>query len=502
MATNKVILNGTTLIDLSEDNVTAEDVALGVTFHLPNGKLATGTSSGGGAGGVTGGYNVIFQSDGDTYAVTSVKAGQSVTAPARIPQKEGYGFLGWYTEAAGGSKATFPFTPVRNTTFYARFQSVSVLGVSGLASSSTTLAWTNDAADVATWELGEDLTGEFSVMTNSLDDVFPFNQISEFTDDSGNVFVKFPKFWLKWVLNTDGIIDGYKIAQAQVDDEYFIPDAFLNPKSLNDNSVEKYLDYFALGKYEATQGSSSADVAESTSKMYSKSGRACYVNLTRATARNVARAYGTAANWYNGYQQLDFAQLVAYNLLAMLYTGRQSIQTVWGGRTGKGFVTSWSAASVTGTTDNCTALSCCNKNTDCVKLLGIENPYGNIHKWVDGVYFSGVSIYAHRYPQQFADSSTYGSLLEFTRATSSSYIYAMKPGTSADTQSYVYASGGSGTENTYYGDYTYYSSSGTVLYAGGYWNSGANAGLWYLDGSDESSSSRSNIGARLSYRPL
>lgn len=47
MAYNKVVYDGNTLIDLTSDTVTAEDVASGVTFHLPNGVQSTGTASGG-----------------------------------------------------------------------------------------------------------------------------------------------------------------------------------------------------------------------------------------------------------------------------------------------------------------------------------------------------------------------------------------------------------------------------------------------------------------------
>jgi hypothetical protein len=51
MAYNKITLNGETKIDLTQDTVTAEDVALGKTFHLNSGEIATGTleiTSGGG----------------------------------------------------------------------------------------------------------------------------------------------------------------------------------------------------------------------------------------------------------------------------------------------------------------------------------------------------------------------------------------------------------------------------------------------------------------------
>lgn len=50
MAVNKVILGTETLLDLTGDTATAEDVAEGKTFHLASGVQATGTASGGGSG--------------------------------------------------------------------------------------------------------------------------------------------------------------------------------------------------------------------------------------------------------------------------------------------------------------------------------------------------------------------------------------------------------------------------------------------------------------------
>ena len=47
---NKVIYNGTTLVDLTEDTATAADVAEGKTFHLASGEQAVGTASGSGGG--------------------------------------------------------------------------------------------------------------------------------------------------------------------------------------------------------------------------------------------------------------------------------------------------------------------------------------------------------------------------------------------------------------------------------------------------------------------
>ena len=42
---NKVEYGGQTLIDLTQDDVTAADVRVGVTFHLPSGQRTVGTAS-------------------------------------------------------------------------------------------------------------------------------------------------------------------------------------------------------------------------------------------------------------------------------------------------------------------------------------------------------------------------------------------------------------------------------------------------------------------------
>lgn len=45
MEANKVILNGATLIDLTEDTAEESDVASGKTFHKANGEKAVGTAA-------------------------------------------------------------------------------------------------------------------------------------------------------------------------------------------------------------------------------------------------------------------------------------------------------------------------------------------------------------------------------------------------------------------------------------------------------------------------
>lgn len=353
-----------------------------------------------------------------------------------------------------------------------------IAGFTGLSNSSGVLTLTDDLAGQPTWQTTT--SGAYVSVSSTLDSMYPYSEMGEETDSSGNVFVTIPKMWIKWIKASDGSLDGFKCASRQVDSSYFIPDCFLNPNGSG------YLDKIGIGKYEGSG---------SSSKIYSKSNSTCLVSITRATARSAARSYGTSSNYYNGYQQLDMSMYVLYNMLCMMYYRTANIQTVYAGRT-----SGYSSAQATGSCDSINGKNGWNTTTGCVKMLGVENPYGNIFKWVDGIVFSSATIYAHRLPGDFADTTTNGVVLGFNRPTSDGYISKIKAGTNSNAYSYAYASAVDETSSTYYGDNSWYSSGGVVLSVGGYWSDGARAGLWSLFGYVGASRSTDAIGCRLCRR--
>jgi|GEM_PF-2391572 len=443
-----------------------------------------------GVGGIEEGFNVTFSVEGEDYALFSVQSGGSVPRPTN-PSRTGYHFTGWYTAAAGGTRITFPYTPSANVTLYAGWSDqVTTVGFTGLTRSDGVLTWTDDIASCTGYTT---TTVDFNVnVQNDLDDYFPFSEIAEMTDADGNTFVKFPKIWVNWITDASGYIDGIRISNVRIDEYSFIPDCFLDPKN---TTCTTYLDYFALGKYEASG---------SISKMYSKSGQTCLLAITRADSRSAARAYGVEGNYYNGYQLEDFSMLAVYNFLCMMYYKTSNIQTVYGGRTGSGTHTGWNYYEPTGSCDDIPGLNGWNKVTDCVKMLGIENPYGHCGKWIDGVFFDKAQIFAHRLPQYYSDSTTNSVLLDFTRVLiTSRYIQFLKKGGSLTTRSYVYANVASGTSSAEYtGDISSNTESGTVLFAGGSNTGGDYAGLWALYGRLTESGTYGYVGARLAYRPV
>ena len=429
-------------------------------------------------------YTVYFMGIDSLHTAAGVNKGQAVTEP-ESPTIQGLYFTGWYDAESGGNYVEFPYEPTADITLYPRFTDTVVLGFTGLSDSSGELTYTDDIANANSYSLTE--TGVYVNVSSPLDNMFPFCEIEEFTDSHGNVFVKYPKCYIKFVTNSDGVIDGFKVSNVQAEEDMFIPDCFLDP---SDPEGYTYLDYFALGKYE---------MSGSQTQGYSKSGQTCLVSITRDNARTAARSYGDSSNYYNGYQLQDYSMTVLYNFLCMTYYKTANIQTVYGGRTGA--VSSWSSASATGTTDPIEGLNGWNTTTDCVKMLGIENPYGNVSEWCDGIVFSKTKVYMFRLPHNYSDSTTGANSFAYARPSTSGFISAFKPGNTAATKSYVFPTEASGSASTFVGDQAYYSETGTVLCVGGSWGCTSNAGLWYLRGRDASYSDAS-VGARLSFRPL
>lgn len=358
-----------------------------------------------------------------------------------------------------------------------------VLGFTGLTNSSGELTWTDDIASLqSSAPYTTTTSGNYVSVTGALDSYFPYNQITEVEDGNGNTFIRFPQCWIKWTNDSRGNIDGFQVSNTQVDSDYFIPDCFLNPNSVD--GTDSYLDYVDIGKYEGSG---------SSSMVYSRSGYAPLVSITRANFRAGCRAYGSSANYYNGYQQLDIQTFTLYNFLCMLYYRTSNIQTVYPGRT------SSSSVANTGSTDGVTGLNGWNTSTTCVKMLGVENPYGNWPKWCDGIWFSDLNIYIHRYPTQYDDSSNNSTLIGFNRPNSAGYIVSLKSGTGMTTHSTVFCSNIGGSASTYVGDYYNYSSYGAVLCTGGNYGAVGTAGLWALVGD---ASAMTYYSGRLCRRPM
>lgn len=318
--------------------------------------------------------------------------------------------------------------------------------------------------------VGLNVTVGTSEITSDFDNCYPWSNIEEVTDGAGNVFVKIPKFYSKITANADGT---YKHQLSGTKHEGF--DTLFKVGA-------KEIDYVMVGKYEGSG---------SSSKVYSKSGQTPLVEITMDNFRSGCTAHGA------GYQQYDFLiDLIIKELwlVEMATTNSQSIMY--------GYANGNSAAINTGATDTvATPTGSPISNTDgkhACKYRGIENPWGNIYKWCDGISFSGSSVYVCTVPTDYSAGKTmlpyeyYG-----TRASSNDFVKTVAPLAEGSLIQYVTAVGAD--ESSYYCDKGF--QGGTVLNCGGRWNTGAGAGLWCWIGGNSASSSGSDVGGRLCYKP-
>lgn len=225
----------------------------------------------------------------------------------------------------------------------------------------------------------------------------------------------------------------------------------------------------------------------------SRTGEFPLASITRASARSGAKSKGSG--WY----EYDYASLCAIELLYIVEYADWNTQS----KIGKGYIDSSNSSAISsGGTDSMTYHTGRASGTNgvtAVQYRHIENPWGNIHDWVDGVNFSGGTVYVCTDPTKYADDTSTGYTNAGTRTTSSGYISALGVSTTAPWA--IYPSSAGGSETTYIPDYSWPSSGWLVLFVGGAWGDGSNAGLFFFDGGNRSSSSYSYVGARLLFVP-
>ena len=207
--------------------------------------------------------------------------------------------------------------------------------------------------------------------------------------------------------------------------------------------------------------------------------------------RNGCKANG------EGYQQYDFLIDLIIKELWLVEMKTTDCQSIMYGYAKNGNSTKID----TGATDEVTKPSGSPvSNTDgehACKYRGIENPWGNIYKWCDGISFSGSSVYVCTEPTAYSAGKTSG-LYEYygTRASSDGFVKTVAPLAEGSLIQYVTAVGAD--ESSYYCDKSW--QGGTILWCDGSWGSGASAGLWCCSGASASYSAN-NIGGRLCYKP-
>ena len=306
---------------------------------------------------------------------------------------------------------------------------------------------------------------------------------------NGQVMVYIPKFYYKMTPIT---LDGVNIREGQ----WSISDApmagyTLHPAFYDASGNE--IDYFLYGAFDgvgqrdSTYGTS---YNESTDKLSSVAGSSMLPvnNLTRATARTMATNRGTG--WYSA----GIKQTMAVQMLMSVEYGFNSQIVI-----GQGIVLASAATYAGQTTGNVTSGTQDNKTTP-VNWRGIENFWGNIYDWIDGLNTSDRVPYFCNSYAFFDDISTGYTQIGFSLPSSNNFISAL--GYDSNNDWIMLPSEASDASATSaIGDYCYSSSGWRVARLSGYWadDSGAGAFFWYCN--NRSSYMNSGVGARVMYIP-
>ncbi len=350
-----------------------------------------------------------------------------------------------------------------------------IYGVDGVGRSSPTLTRT-DAAVGLSYSIGaSEISSDFS-------HCFPWSEMQEVVDDIGNVFIRVPKFYTKVTKNEDGTYK-YQISGCRYDG---FSTLFIDGKG-------NEIDYVLVGKYEASG---------SYAKAQSKSKQTVLNEITIGEMRAACKANG------DGYQQYDFlidAIIKQLFMIEFATTNSQSIMTGWTNAQN-------AAAILTGHTDAVKTASgswnenhtesCPSCNSDgfhACKYRGIENPWGNVYVYCDGISFYGSNVYICLDPAKYTDESTDMPYIYIgDRNMSGGFMSKVTPFEKIPLLGYCTETQGDGS--LYYCDTCYPGE--TVLSVGGCWFDGGYAGLWNWCSEFGASFGPPPCGGRLCYKPL
>lgn len=289
------------------------------------------------------------------------------------------------------------------------------------------------------------------------------------TNISVPVMVKIPEFY-------------YKIEKSGSIFRYYVADGPVDGLSLHPGSGDNY-----LGRYEAGEASSGTMGLI----LASYSGTTPSVSKTRSTFRDYAR------NMASGFQLRDIAAWCAYDLLYLVeYADFNSQEKI-----GPGIVNA-TAVHKTGETDAMVYHTGRANSGDnaAVQYRGIENPWGNVSEFIDGINVYGQSVYICTDPEIYTDDTDTNYPYSNIKLPTSGWIKGLGFSSVFPWAFIPNANGGSSI--SYIPDYTYSGPEWKVLNAGGHITSKQEAGLFFFHAGVTSSGTSNKVGARLQFREV
>lgn len=365
-------------------------------------------------------------------------------------------------------------------------------GIRGMAASQTSLTRAGEAIG-ASWSatsgvisiVGIDLTKIVGGYVGNDGEALTWDSVNlkylhNGTPYSGNVFMKFNRFFIKPYYDENSKLDGYDLCFAPTAPDSTYEDWFLGK------------DHCIIGCYKARGGGFSSGLQSKQGLTYMGS---CNANdIVTAYKLNSSSAYSLHEKWYNENAILQ--------VLFMAIFATKQTTDVFPEATYRHYSNDTRA---TGYMDSYRAQSLCayeptgNSGNRGNMFLGIEDFVGWGYELVAGVVLNSANVCPTTDYANFSYSGSYVAST-ITRPTVSDYITELQEDAS-NPGLLIPKTASGGSDSTYFCDYNYYGA-GTMV-----WYQGANlpdayTGVFYFYGFNDASTSSASRAARLCGKPL
>ena len=305
------------------------------------------------------------------------------------------------------------------------------------------------------------------------------------TGEDGDVMIEFPKFAYK--IKTENGIITVSISNDETviqNDSDYTYDAFSRLE-------EGDLDYFYKGAFKGS--------LDGSGQLRSIAGTKPANNETIGAFRTAAQSNGAH------YQQSTYAQLKALQCLYLIKYGNRNGQAVVGNgvvNASASYVSGYNTPNLedietaTNTFASGMTFGTTANSTTHMRLFGIEDFWGCIWEWVDGLTTDGsrnIITSWNSFSNEGIESTTV-STPSGLASNSNGWTKGVAGNTAAGFMPVEFG----GSSSTFWADYGGLFAS-CVLYFGGGWNDGEHAGPFYLRAFHGASIANVAIGARLSY---
>ena len=288
----------------------------------------------------------------------------------------------------------------------------------------------------------------------------------KFDGTNGEVLTRIPEFYYRRYQQTES--DGKTYEYLQISKDYI--EGFTKSET------------FSVGRY---------TISGSASDVHSKSGVQPLGNKTITDFRNYIRNTSTLGN---DFGQMDYHYFILQLLYLVEYADYNTDTTI-----GNGVMTS-TAMVQSGGCDNLGMKTGKNGNNGTFSIIyrGIEDIYGNIGQWVDGVNIRNYVTYICYNPQEYDEYASTGCYNPIGYINSSDYNkYIVKLGYDVDNPLVAIPIALGGSTTTYIPDWYSSNPGDRILNVGGDFDNSRVNGLWRISMAYKLTEHGTSMGARL-----